>query len=341
MARVLPLLIVAAATLLLTSIKSSTALKMASPGCRETCGNLTIPYPFGIGPGCYYKQGFDVSCEDNRTFMPNSSSRIQVYNISLLGGQIQVSTLIASKCNYTNGESTDGWVSVFTTPFFTLSSKANKLTAVGCNTVAFLGGYNKRRAQTGCVSLCLDKESVDFSGQCSGMGCCQTAIAPNLGSLNITFDKSFNNYVVNEFNPCSYAFVAEQDWFRFEASYLQDKKLTDKYKDGVPSVFDWVAGNQPCDEAVKNISSYACISRNSQCFNSPNVTGYLCSCSDGFEGNPYLADGCQGSQLCRIHFFTYTSNYLFTDLTFLLLFGVYRYRRMPTSTSVSVLRNLQ
>nr|CAB3445280.1 unnamed protein product [Digitaria exilis] len=194
---------------------------MAKPGCRETCGNLTIPYPFGIGPGCYSSQGFDVSCEDNRTFMHNSSSRMEIYNISLLGGQ----------------------------------------------------------------------QSVDQSGQCSGMGCCQTSIAPNLTSFNISFDNRYDNSGVLGFNPCSYAFVAEQDWFWFEASYLGGNKFTEKFKDGVPAVFDWVAGNQPCDAAVKNRSSYACISKNSQCVNSPNATGYLCNCTDGFEGNPYLEDG--------------------------------------------------
>ncbi|GJN02815.1 hypothetical protein PR202_ga20201 [Eleusine coracana subsp. coracana] len=269
---------------------SSNSSTMAKPGCRETCGDLSIPYPFGIGPGCFYGPGFDVSCEDNQTFMHNSSSRVEIYNISLLGGQARVNTLIASKCY---GNDTSGWASTQTAQFFTLSSKANKLTAVGCNTLAFLGGYNEYRAETGCFSMCLNKQSVDHSSQCSGMGCCQTSIAPNLTSFNITFDERYNNSDVHEFNQCSYAFVAEQDWFRFEASYLEDNKLIEKYKDGVPAVLDWVAGRTSCDEAEKNMSSYACISENSKCIKSPNATGYLCSCKKGFSGNPYLKDGCQ------------------------------------------------
>lgn len=298
MARALPWLLTCclAATLLVAAVKSSTASRMAKPGCRETCGNLTIPCPFGIGPGCY-SQGFDVSCEDNRTFRHNSSSRMEIYNISLLRGQVRVNTLIASKCSYKNGNTPDGWASTDTGRFFTISSKANKLTAIGCSTLAYLGGYNRHTVWTGCLSMCLDQQSVDQSGQCSGMGCCQTSIAPNLTSFKITFDDRYNNSDVLGFNPCSYAFVAEQDWFRFEASYLEGNKFTHKFKDGVPAVFDWVAGDQSCDAAVKNMSSYACISKNSQCVNSPNATGYLCNCTDGFEGNPYLEDGCQGHQL--------------------------------------------
>jgi hypothetical protein len=65
-------------------------------------------------------------------FMHNSSSRMEIYNISLLGGQIRVNTLIAYKC-YNNGTTT---VSTRTGRLFTISSKANKLTAIGCYTLA-------------------------------------------------------------------------------------------------------------------------------------------------------------------------------------------------------------
>jgi hypothetical protein len=297
MARVLPRLIFAF-TLLITSIKSSTSSTMAKPGCRETCGHLTIPYPFGIGSGCYYDRGFDVSCEDNHTFMHNSSSQVEIYNISLLRGQARVNTLIASKCY---GSNIDGWASTQTAPLFTLSSKANKLTAVGCNTLAFLGGYNEHQAAAGCFSMCLNKQSVDRNGQCSGTGCCQTSIAPNLHSFNISFDERYNNSEVHEFNQCSYAFVAEQDSFKFDASYLEGNKLTEEFKDGVPAVLDWVVGRTSCDEAVKNMASYACISKNSQCIESQNAIGYLCNCSKGFAGNPYLTDGCQGKIFSGIH----------------------------------------
>ncbi|KAL5196407.1 hypothetical protein ABZP36_010037 [Zizania latifolia] len=296
MAAASPWLITLAATLVLATIKMSEASRMAKPGCQETCGNLTIPYPFGIGirPDCYYKEGFDVSCEGNRIFMHNSSSNMTIYNINLLGGQARVSTLIASKCYYSINDTTDGWASAYTADFFTISTRANKLTAVGCYTLAFLGGYNKDQHTTGagCFSVCLDKQSVDNSSQCSGMGCCQTSIAPNLAAFNVSFDDRFDNSQVNNFNPCSYAFVAEQDWFRFEPAYLQGNTLTERYKDGVPAVLDWVAGEETCDKAPKS-RSYACVSKNSQCINSPNATGYLCVCNNGFTGNPYLKDGCE------------------------------------------------
>ncbi|KAL5196473.1 hypothetical protein ABZP36_008387 [Zizania latifolia] len=299
MAAASPWLIILAATLVLATIKMSEASRMAKPGCQETCGNLTIPYPFGIGihPRCYYRRGFDVSCEGNRTYMHNSSSNMEIYSINLLGGQARVNTWIASKCSYSNNSITDGWVETTTANLFTISSSANKFTAVGCNTLAFLGGYNQHSTGAGCFSMCLDKQSVGNSSQCSGMGCCQTSIAPNLTSLTLSFDDRFNNSQVITFNPCSYAFVAEQDWFKFEPAYLEGNKLTERYKDGVPAVLDWVAGNETCDEALKS-TSHACVSNNSHCISSLNATGYLCLCNNGFAGNPYLEEGCEDIDEC-------------------------------------------
>ncbi|KAF6162024.1 hypothetical protein GIB67_002613 [Kingdonia uniflora] len=31
-------------------------------GCPSSCGNITIPYPFGIGKGCYLDKGYEIKC---------------------------------------------------------------------------------------------------------------------------------------------------------------------------------------------------------------------------------------------------------------------------------------
>ena len=48
-----------------TIIKAANIVK---PGWQKQCGNVTIPYPFGIGPGCFLSEWFEMTC--NTTFTP-------------------------------------------------------------------------------------------------------------------------------------------------------------------------------------------------------------------------------------------------------------------------------
>ncbi|KAJ7959209.1 Wall-associated receptor kinase, partial [Quillaja saponaria] len=91
-----------------------------------------------------------------------------------------------------------------------------------------------------------------------------------------------------------YGFVVEDGYFNFSSLDLKDLQN----KIDFPVVINWGIGNEKCQEARKNATSYAC-QENSFCIELENGQGYHCKCNDRFKGHPYLSgvNGCQGAGL--------------------------------------------
>ncbi|KAB2620668.1 wall-associated receptor kinase 2-like [Pyrus ussuriensis x Pyrus communis] len=276
-----------------TTAKSLLPPQLARPGCPDHCGNLTIPYPFGIGSGCYLDYRFEITCYHNSTQQPTTrwmTSDIDITNISLYDGEVQILQFAASDCYDAHGNSTEtNSPELWVPPPYTISETKNVFVEVGCDTYAFFIGYRgEEEYTTGCMSKCDNLgNAIDQRDTCSGAGCCQTKIPSGLKNRTVTLG-SYTD--VRDSHRCSYAFLVQEGEFNFNSTSFRELNDTTK----LPAIIDWVIGNESCDIAAKNESTFAC-KANSYCHNRSSG-GYICRCRSGYEGNPYLPDGCQGTK---------------------------------------------
>jgi hypothetical protein len=175
-----------------------------------------------------------------------------------------------------------------------------KLGLIGCQTLAYITDNTDKSYQSGCVSTCQNVSDLT-DGSCSGMGCCQTDIPKKMGFYNVSFDPASDTSQISRLGlgSCSYAVLMEAEEFSFSTTYITNTTAFNDTNSGrVPVVMDWAIrhdGAPSCELATRNeTGTYACRSGNNKCVESPNGPGYLCNCSDGYEGNPYLSDGCHG-----------------------------------------------
>jgi hypothetical protein len=173
---------------------------------------------------------------------------------------------------------------------------------IGCNTLGLIGGNKDAKSQylAGCYSYCEGINSTSDGAPCAGMGCCEATIPANLNSFEVAF--GMNQSKVWSFNPCFYAMIAETGWYSFRQQDLIGHLgfIDARAKRGAPVIADWAIRNSSCPEEGKEPpSGYACISANSYCMNANNGPGHLCQCSKGYEGNPYILNGCQGMYLLK------------------------------------------
>ncbi|KAL3830188.1 hypothetical protein ACJIZ3_018990 [Penstemon smallii] len=276
------------------------AKTITKPNCQSKCGNLTVPYPFGIGIGtsCSISPWFDVNC--NTSFNPPKPF-ISTLNLEIL--EINDNTLltknnVGAACYNTFGNITRqkrAGINLATTPYS--FSDTNRYTVVGCDEFALIDGFENRNFTSGCVALCSRKEDL-IEGECSGIGCCQTAIPRGLQRFIVTITSLDDHVKVSSFSLCGYAFLGDPERFRFSAGDLSDPGFQNRTVDNVPVVLDWAIGTPNCSEA-RNSGDFACL-QNSVCVDSETgLGGYRCSCLEGYQGNPYLGPGCTDINECE------------------------------------------
>ena len=263
---------------------AAASLVKPADGCHNKCGDVEISYPFGLTKGCSLDDTFLINCSNKVA----KTGTLTVTNISIEAHDLHIMQFVARDCYKKTGEVEEQINASLSTAMYTISKFKNKFTVVGCDTSAYLHGFQKGERYTiGCTSVCNSLRNV-VDGSCSGVGCCEVAIPDGSDSISVEV-KSFNNHTnVSNFNPCGYAFVVEQGKFYFSHHYLRNLS-----NDKLPMVLKWAVGNETCQEAAKKKKKIVC-KGNSECTDYPTVSGYRCNCKSGYRGNPYLSHGCQG-----------------------------------------------
>ncbi|KAJ4747492.1 wall-associated kinase [Rhynchospora pubera] len=194
--------------LLLLQIKRSAATLVALPGCLINCGNITIPYPFGIGWGCYFK-AFNLTCDfasqPPKLFFGDGT--IEVIEISLPESIVRLrSTLLTAP----QSEVKELVIGLPPQPSFSLALNQSVLIAVGCNIITNI------LVDDGPVAACTPLCPVNKTGPtCSGIVCSQ-ASAPvqinggpftiRISPLKLNGSNSFYDAITNT------ALLVEQEW---------------------------------------------------------------------------------------------------------------------------------
>ncbi|KAG4381368.1 hypothetical protein GLYMA_15G133400v4 [Glycine max] len=276
-------------------------------GCDSKCGNVSIPYPFGMRkPKCYASEPFEIECRHNKNGSQGEkliAPYLKYINLEVMYIDLEYGTVgIKNPIFHPGCDNTSTGINLEGGPFV-YSQDYNSFVTVGCQNAALL--LSNDTILTACVSVCYDDPKnanmMDVSS-CRGKYCCETSLPPYLQAYNVSVGTV---EVKSEIKPeCGYGLI-KADYFQF--NYVYDEYNSSywvptlgnlkKVKD-VPAVLQWEIPihmpNNSFPEFRTDADSYA----NYNC-SYTNVTsaqsksGWRCTCKYGFKGNPYLDQGCK------------------------------------------------
>nr|XP_043638106.1 wall-associated receptor kinase 3-like [Erigeron canadensis] len=280
----------------------------------DKCGNVTIPYPFSTVGDCCRDESYHIECDPSKqiprlkisnyllieeiTFIEKSSDylvvnetgSLEVLEITL-DGHLTVAVPPVYSCFNKHGNITSSSILTVNTIKYPFSSTNNKLVGVGCGINAGMMLLYPS-TNTSCPAYCDHFHDIK-NGSCQGSGCCTAPIPQGMTLAAFAVSLTLNQSKGSDYSNCPHAFMVEHSEYNFSIGDLSTMRNDISF----PVVLEWFAGNTSCEEAKMDNTTYMCREK-SVCQDVDREGGlpaYRCQCYDGYTGNPYVSDGCQGS----------------------------------------------
>ncbi|MCO5571533.1 hypothetical protein L7F22_025276 [Adiantum nelumboides] len=280
----------------------------------EVCGNLSIPYPFGMSDICGLPE-YRISCKRNASYGDGylpflqigtaNTSELQVLEFltnTLIVNSTHLKAMPASKDCPSIDVSGHAVLELLKGGPFILSQN-NWFVVVGCSSQGDCTADTvKNESSTiSCTTSCYNQFVMDF---CNYYACCINPIPP--GSWRLDFQGRGISYAAfpglcgfsTVLSPLTYTIPENKKGLFAEGHYgLSLSWALQLLDDG-----------QNCSTA-KQRTDYAC-SDMAECIYDESIHGYTCNCTQGYRGDGYKAGiGCQGKFLSTL----FTLRFALTD----------------------------
>ncbi|CAL4979408.1 unnamed protein product [Urochloa decumbens] len=252
-------------SLLLTPLVATTGTADGS-NCTRSCGDIDIPYPFGVEPRCYHAAGFNLTCNKDQKKLFLGDGTVQVLEILVPDGKIRInSSRVGLHFDFTNTTTNGTWGGGIPQggPYFLSESAANSLVVVGCGVQVDLRAGGQDFLLSSCTAVCPTVNNMRQHGDGTGTPECRSANS---------FCRNSSSSPAIELHP--------------QGGYVCS--CSQGYQ-GNPYI---VGGCQDIDECKSQI--YPCYA---ECKNT--VGSYICTCPSGYTGNASVPNGCKDIDECE------------------------------------------